>query len=51
MTARPELPESIWVGDTLYLPVCPDCGQTVRSDDAGRLCRSCYDAYVENAGR
>jgi ribosomal protein L37AE/L43A len=61
MTARPELPDSIWVGDTQYLPVnesqahqCQDCGRPVEVDRDGqpfRICGSCYNAYVENAGR
>ncbi len=34
---------------------CPDCGQPVEADSAphkpAATCRSCYDAYVDNAGR
>jgi hypothetical protein len=71
MTARPELPDAIWIGDTQYLPVreprrshserrCQDCGSSFGADcedqrdwtgERFRICRSCYDAYVDNAGR
>lgn len=34
---------------------CPDCGQPVEADSAphkpAAICRACYDAYVEHAGR
>jgi hypothetical protein len=34
---------------------CPDCGGPIEASTATekpfRVCRSCYDAYVENAGR
>jgi len=32
-------------------PVCPDCGGPIEDGPVVRLCRGCYDAYVENAGR
>ncbi len=34
---------------------CPDCGGPIEAeaaaDDPFFICRSCYDAYVDNAGR
>ena len=34
---------------------CPDCGGPVEAESATDhpffICRSCYDAYVDNAGR
>jgi hypothetical protein len=36
-------------------PACPDCGgpigAEVAADNPSFICRSCYDAYVDNAGR
>jgi hypothetical protein len=51
MTAQPEGPESAGIDDGVQR--CPDCGGLVESG-AGqpyRVCRACYDAYVDNAGR
>jgi hypothetical protein len=36
-------------------PSCPDCGSRIEPNPEGEkpfaICRPCYDAYVENAGR
>ncbi len=49
MTARPETMDSEGSEG-----VCADCGSQIEAGEATggaySTCRSCYDAYVENAG-
>jgi hypothetical protein len=51
MSARPEPSE--WLDDSER--TCPDCGGPIEANTATEkpylICRPCYDAYVDNAGR
>lgn len=51
MTAQPDGWESAETDDTV--PLCSDCGRAVEAhaEESYRVCRACYDAYVDNAGR
>ena len=62
---QPEPTESLWIDGAEnpaareprpvpYGRSCDDCGRPVELDGEGNpfaVCRSCYDVYVENAGR
>ena len=41
------------VGTDGTVRLCPDCGRPIEAgaEEWYRLCRACYDAYVDNAGR
>jgi len=43
--------ERVGIDDTVRL--CSDCGRPLEAgaEEWYRLCRACYDAYVDNAGR
>ena len=51
MTAQPDRWESAGIEDTVQL--CSDCGRPMEAgaEESYRVCRACYDAYVDNAGR
>jgi hypothetical protein len=51
MTVQPDGLESAGIDDTVQR--CPDCGRPIEAgpEDSYRVCRACYDAYVDNAGR
>ena len=51
MTTRPERGETEPTGDSA--DTCQDCGRPIEAGagESFRSCRSCYDVYVENAGR
>jgi hypothetical protein len=51
MTAPPEGLESTGMDDAVR--PCADCGRPIEAGagESYRLCRACYDAYVDNAGR
>jgi formamidopyrimidine-DNA glycosylase len=53
MTAQPEPMGAEPFGGAERL--CPDCGGQIEAESATDrpffICRSCYDAYVDNAGR
>jgi NMD protein affecting ribosome stability and mRNA decay len=51
MGAAPEGLESTSTDDTVQL--CTDCGRPIEvgAGESFRVCRACYDAYVDNAGR
>ena len=51
MTVQPDGLESAGIDDTVQR--CPDCGRPIEAGpgDSYRVCRACYDAYVDNAGR
>jgi hypothetical protein len=65
MTTQPEPAEVLSIDGVEYLRLrepqvvldsrsCGDCGRRVELDDDGNpfaVCRACYDAYVDNAGR
>jgi hypothetical protein len=53
MAAQPDTTGTEWTDGTDR--PCPDCGRPIE-EGAGRVgpfrvCRSCYDAYVDHAGR
>jgi hypothetical protein len=53
MAAQPEPIETGWAdGADRH---CPECGSPIEEGAARlgpfRVCRSCYDAYVDHAGR
>jgi hypothetical protein len=51
MSAQPE-PMEVERATRTSRP-CPDCGGPMEADaeEWFRICRPCYDAYVDNAGR
>jgi len=65
VTTQPDPAEIPWIDGAEYLAVreprpvpdgrpCRDCGRPVELDGEGNpfpVCRSCYDVYVDNAGR
>lgn len=51
MSAPPDGSERVGIDDTVQL--CSDCGRPMEAgaEESYRVCRACYDAYVDNAGR
>jgi hypothetical protein len=52
MAVQPESTEAVRIDRVERR--CPDCGRPIEPATTGkrfRTCRSCYDVYVDNAGR
>jgi hypothetical protein len=53
MAVQPEPMGAEWIRGTDR--ECPDCGRPIEANKVTEplyaICRSCYDAYVDNAGR